>query len=354
MLRPIIIRVVVSALLVFSLSLTGHAEWWKKFSKKERPTFEEIRKGAGKYFKNRKEDSHSGYNQYKRWEWFAHSRLDKEGYFSPQLKWQGWQEKQQRFTSTGMASGTGWQAVGPFNLAVNIGGAGMGRLNCIEFDPQDHNIIWVGAPTGGLWRSTDGGLTWATFTDALPGIGVSDIAIHPEKPEIMYIATGDKGRCSTLSVGIFKSTDRGLSWQVTGLNPAVQEQSIISKLLIHPSNPDTLFTATNKGIYKTDDAGANWVLKSSGDFTDMEVKTSDSSVWYAGRAGYGCTVPPIQVKTGTAYPPGYLSPMQESDVWWLPFRLLHLILFMPSIARKSKARAGNGASMGFIAVPTGG
>ena len=56
---------------------------------------------------------------------------------------------------------------------------GNGRVNCIAFDPVDANIIWVGSPAGGLWKSIDGGNNWTTNTDNLPVLGVSHIAIDP-------------------------------------------------------------------------------------------------------------------------------------------------------------------------------
>ena len=271
--------------MVFFFTANLHAQDWEKLAKKDRPTFQEIQRGVYSFFAGIRETSgrKPGFKQFKRWEWFAESRLDKDGYFDPSLNWNGWLEKEARFGPADKAGGS-WTPVGPSAMP---GLAGLGRLNCIEFDPQNTDIIWVGSPTGGLWKSIDGGQSWTTNTDGLPNLGVSDIVIHPGNPNIMYIATGDKQRGSTLSVGVMKSWDGGQTWNFTGLNPQVTEKYKIGKLVMHPQHQETLIAATNKGIYKTSDGGATWVNKLPGDFFDIEVHSLNSSIWYASRSASG-------------------------------------------------------------------
>ena len=95
-------------------------------------------------------------------------------------------------------------------------------MNCIAFDPFDANIIWVGSPAGGLWKSVDGGANWTTNTDNLPVIGVH-IAINPDNNQIMYIVTGDAYATDTYSIGVLKSTDGGQSWNTTGISYSVDQ-----------------------------------------------------------------------------------------------------------------------------------
>ena len=279
-----IVKIAAVILILFYLPANGYSQLWEKLTKKERPTFVEIQAAADKFYKSLKEGRKPGFKQFKRWEWFAKNRLDKEGYFNPSLNWKGWLEKEERFGPSSAASGSSWKPLGP---SSSSGLAGLGRLNCITFDPHNTDIIWVGAPTGGLWKSIDGGHSWVTYTDYLPNLGVSDILIHPRDPGIMYIATGDKQRGSTLSVGIMKSFDGGHTWQLSGLNPEVTEKCKIGKILMHPDDPGTILAASNKGVYKTFDGGDTWVKKIEGDFFDIEVKPSNSSTWYVSRAGTG-------------------------------------------------------------------
>ncbi|MCP5053495.1 MAG: hypothetical protein GY940_40390 [bacterium] len=263
-----------------------YSQLWEQLTKKERPTFLEIQQAAYQFYDGLKTGRKPGFKQFKRWEWFARNRLDREGVFNLSLNYQGWLEKEFRFGPPGTSgsANAAWTPLGPF---TNTGISGVGRLNCIEFDPQNNSIIWVGAPTGGLWKSTDAGQSWSTSTDHLPNLGVSDIVIHPGNSSIMYIATGDKQRGSALSYGIMKSTDGGVSWQPTALRPGVEEKFKIGKLMMHPDNGETLLCAVNKGIYKTTNGGDTWQLKMDGDFFDLEVHPSDSSTWFASRASNG-------------------------------------------------------------------
>lgn len=283
-----VFKIYILGLLLICLPAALHSQLWEKVTKKELPTFLEIQQAANKFYDGLKEGRKPGFKQFKRWEWFAQTRLDKDGYLDPALNWKGWLEKEQRFGTDSGGAGSDWKPLGPFTVPRTAGsGGGMGRLNCIVFDPRSTDIIWVGAPTGGLWKSMDGGQTWSTNTDHLPNLGVSDIEINPQNPDIMYIATGDKQRGSALSIGIMKSTDGGQTWQFTGLNPDVTEKHKIGKLLMHPDNPEILLAASNKGIYKTTDGGNSWVNKIPGDFFDMEINPADSAAWYATQSGVG-------------------------------------------------------------------
>lgn len=281
-------KIYVALIILFYLPTAVHSQLWRKVAKKEKPTFFEMQQAANKFYENLKEGRKPGYKQFKRWEWFARTRLDKDGYFNAAGNWNGWLEKQERFGPGPGADGSDWRPLGPFGKPQRLrSNGGVGRLNCIEFDPRDTDILWVGAPTGGLWKSMDSGLSWSTHTDRLPNLGVSDIVISPQNPDIMYIATGDKQRGSALSIGVMKSLDGGLTWELTGLNPGVMEKCKIGKLLMHPDNTETLLAASSQGVYKTVDGGDTWENKITGDFFDMEVNPADSSTWYVSQAGAG-------------------------------------------------------------------
>ena len=123
-----------------------------------------------------------------------------------------------------------WTNLGP--NTTSGGYAGLGRINCVAFHPTNSNIMWVGSPGGGLWKTTDGGNNWTTNFDNAVVLGVSSIVVHPTTPNIMYIATGDGDGSDTYSVGILKSTDGGVTWQTTGLNWNVSQGRRIRKILM--------------------------------------------------------------------------------------------------------------------------
>ncbi|MCX6295529.1 MAG: hypothetical protein NTX97_05600, partial [Bacteroidetes bacterium] len=169
-------------------------------------------------FRNKIEKENEGYVMYKRWEQFIEPRVAPSGDRS--LLNNGNLELQKLIESHtykgSMMVGGNWSPMGSFGVPGNGGGAG--RLNCIAFHPTNPNIIWVGAPAGGLWKTTDAGATWSTNTDALPTLGVSSIAIDPTDTNIMYIGTGDQDAGDSYGIGVLKSTNGGLTWNITGLN----------------------------------------------------------------------------------------------------------------------------------------
>jgi photosystem II stability/assembly factor-like uncharacterized protein len=258
---------------------------WRQMLNKKTATFDEIRRAFYKEWRKNGAKKNGMWKQFKRWEWFAETRLDAKGQLNPGLIWKGWLEKQQRFEARDAGLGDYWTELGPVQLPdgsyTSEGSPGMGRLNCITFHPDNPDHIWVGAATGGLWKTTDAGATWSTQTDYLPNLGVSSFIIHPANPAVMYMATGDCDGWDIYSIGVLKSTDGGNTWNPTGLNPDVSSKWRLNKLMMHPSDPDTILAAVTEGLYKSTDGGATWNLKEPGYFRDIEVDPSSPSTWYA-------------------------------------------------------------------------
>lgn len=138
-----------------------------------------------------------------------------------------------------------------------------------------------------MWKTTDNGTTWSTNTDNLPVLGVSDIAINPTNPDIMYIATGDGdlgslyGNGDTKSIGVLKSTDGGNTWNTTGMNWDVTASKLISKLAMNPSFPQELTAATSDGLWRTLNSGTTWTQVKTGYFMDVEFKPNNADTLYA-------------------------------------------------------------------------
>jgi PKD repeat protein/photosystem II stability/assembly factor-like uncharacterized protein len=142
--------------------------------------------------------------------------------------------------------------------------------------------MWVGSPAGGLWKTTNGGTSWTTNTDQLPQtIGCSDLAIDINNPNTMYLATGDADAGDTYSVGLLKTTDGGNTWNKTGLSYYLPQYKQIAKVLIDPTNSNTLYVATNSGVYKSIDAAATFSLSLSGSFKDIEFQPGTPATLYA-------------------------------------------------------------------------
>lgn len=223
----------------------------------------------------------SGYKPFKRWEAFWQHFTDEQGYLPTAGElWNDWKVHQE-FVSKFENEDSNWESVGPFMLANSkTSTSNLGRINVILPDPNNDQIIYAGAPSGGLWKSVDGGANWSPISDNLPQIGVSGIAIHPDDSNTIYIATGDDDAGDTFSAGVFKSADGGLTWNQTGLNPNNSPNSM-NDIYMDPTNKNVLFVATNSGLFKSENAGASWENVLSGNIKDVKLKPGDSNTIYA-------------------------------------------------------------------------
>lgn len=246
--------------------------------------FYDIQKVANEYYEAHSQGKGSGWKQYKRWEYFTEQRVFPSGIRLPQNQiWNEIVEFNSKYGNNNRSAISTWVPMGP-STSANVTGhwnPGLGRINVIALDPNDHNIIYIGAPSGGLWKTIDEGANWTPLTDNQPVLGVSAIAIDPTNTDIIYIGTGDKDANDNYSIGVLKSTDAGLTWNTTGLDWTINQNRTIAKLLINPNDPDILFAGTTDGVYKTTDGGDNWVKTQTGDIDDMEFKPGDPNTVYA-------------------------------------------------------------------------
>ena len=150
--------------------------------------------------------------------------------------------------------------------ARSIGPAGTsGRVAALAVDPRDERVIYVGAATGGLWKSTDRGHTWAPIADDLPVNSIGAIGIAAAAPDVIWIGTGEANARNSMGVGrgVWKSLDGGKTWTHQGLERSEHIEAIVP----HPSDPDVAWLSAmgpawsdgeERGVYKTEDGGVTW------------------------------------------------------------------------------------------------
>ncbi len=304
---------------------------------KDKTTLREIMQVVDSYYdegrKNIERNSGEGeeesneYVQWKRWEWWMSSHLDGQGKFVKnisQLNYAGVQEaerkwgfllndnQQQNRSTTPKLSGSererqaqqvngdnpalaygDWSLVGPTAEGATVTGdiKGLGRFDRIAFHPTNANIIYVGAPSGNLWKTTDGGTTWASVTNGLPAPGVAGIAISPTDGNVVYLLTGDGDSynpgylvydygSSRPSIGVFKSTDGGTSWTQTGPLYTGGDYEA-HHLAISPTDGNHLLATTSQGIYRTTNGGTTWTQVKTGEHWDIEFKPGSNTTVYA-------------------------------------------------------------------------
>ncbi|MFT5763824.1 MAG: photosystem II stability/assembly factor-like uncharacterized protein, partial [Saprospiraceae bacterium] len=190
--------------------------------------------------------------------------------------------KAQRNTSPGFDEP--WTNQGPGNIG--------GRVNTVAVHPSDENILYLGFATGGVFKTTDGGSNWSPIFDDQPFLAIGDIALDPNDSETVYVGTGDVNITGYPAIGngVYKSTDGGLSWTHLGLT----NQRIVSKIIVNPNDSDIVYVScmglpfernNDRGLYKSTDGGLNWeqvlfVSDQSG-IIDMVMNPANPQIIYA-------------------------------------------------------------------------
>ena len=148
----------------------------------------------------------------------------------------------------------------------NIGPGGMsGRITSIDVVNSDSDIMFVGTASGGLWKSTSGGVTWKPVFNDQVTASVGAVAIQQSNPDVIWVGTGEGNPRNSLNggYGIFKSLDGGKSWKSMGL----EKTRHIHRVLIDPTNPEIVYVAAigspwgvhpERGVYKTINGGKSW------------------------------------------------------------------------------------------------
>ena len=182
--------------------------------------------------------------------------------------------------------GLKYRLVGPFR-----GGRATGVAGVIG----DPNTFYFGAASGGLWKTSDGGVTWKPlwdkFPEAAPAVGA--IAVAPSDPNILYVGTGEINIRGNVVVGngLYKSVDAGKTWTFSGL----RDTQVIGRIIIDPKDPNRLFVAAlghpfgpnqERGIFRSGDGGKTWAKvlyvddKTGG--ADVAFQPGNAQVMYAG------------------------------------------------------------------------
>lgn len=148
----------------------------------------------------------------------------------------------------------------------NIGPAGMsGRVTAIDALYSNPEIIWVGAASGGVWMTPNGGTTWEPMFDDQPLINIGALKIQQSNPDVIWVGTGEGNPRNSLNLGegIFKTLDGGKTWKRMGL----EKTRNIHRILIDPTDPQTVYVAAignpygihpERGVYKTTNGGDSW------------------------------------------------------------------------------------------------
>lgn len=203
---------------------------------------------------------------------------------SPEVRWQAW-SKHQELSEASLLHGISWRSIGP---AVQGG-----RVVDVEAVPGQPYSFYVAYASGGIWKTTNNGGSFAPLSDALASMISGDIAVDPQDPQTLWVGTGEPNasRSSYSGLGVYLSRDGGKSFTHKGLTGADR----ISRIVVDPRNSKRIFVAVQgalyssggmRGIYRSDDAGDTWqqVLAGANGWTganELLLHPSDPQVMYA-------------------------------------------------------------------------
>ncbi len=177
-----------------------------------------------------------------------------------------------------------WTLQGPANVA--------GRVNALALHPQNDDILLAGFSGGGIFKTTDGGVNWKPVFDDQPELSIGDITYDPQNPAVVYAGTGDPNMPFNVfnGRGLYRSTDGGESWHYL----ALEQQGIVSKVVVDPLNPQTLYVAcmgnpyvrdNERGVYKSTDGGLTWskvlFVSNQAGASDLVINPQNPNILYA-------------------------------------------------------------------------
>jgi photosystem II stability/assembly factor-like uncharacterized protein len=150
-----------------------------------------------------------------------------------------------------------WRCIGPANPG--------GRIDDFAVVESNPAIIYVGTASGGAWKTSNNGITWKPVFDNQETSSIGDVAVSQSSPDIVWVGTGEPNnrQSSSWGYGVYKSQDGGLTWKNMGL----KDTHHVGRIVIHPENPDIVYVAAlghlwgpskERGIFKTTDGGKTW------------------------------------------------------------------------------------------------
>lgn len=145
-----------------------------------------------------------------------------------------------------------WEALGPGNVG--------GRTRAMLIDPDNANIIYAAGVAGGVWKTTNGGVSWSALTDLIANLAVNSMAMSPQNPSVIYAGTGE-GYFNLGLVrgdGIFKTTDGGATWSQLSSTANKSDFHYVNDLVVSHNNAQVVYAATRAGVFRSNDGGAVW------------------------------------------------------------------------------------------------
>lgn len=258
-------------------------------------------------------------------DWFTFQRMYPFDSIPRDARQLAWQSRVEELNSLELA----WQSIGPTPTASAFPsnwGITSGRINTIAVSPTNSQLILVGGATGGIWRSTNGGTTFAPTSDSQVDLAVQSIAFSPSNSSIVYAGMGDLDGFY-LGSGVLKSTDSGQTWTRVS-NSTLPSPGVTAKIEVDPTNPNRVYLAQYanlgaagccfaSGFYLSTDGGVNWTQTLPGLPRDLVLNPATPQTLYLGmtRVDDGGSLPGLYRSTngGSNWTRIYTTPYDSTS-----------------------------------------
>ncbi|MBA3240022.1 MAG: hypothetical protein H0T60_02195 [Acidobacteria bacterium] len=177
-----------------------------------------------------------------------------------------------------------WRQIGPANMG--------GRTADVEGVAGNPNLVYVATASGGLWKTTNGGVRWTPIFEREGTISIGDVALEPGNPDVIWVGTGESNVRNSVSFGdgVYKSTDGGKNWRHMGL----RDTERVSRILVNPRNPEVVYVGAlghafgpndERGVFMTTDGGKTWTktlyVDAEHGIADMDIDPVNPNILYA-------------------------------------------------------------------------
>lgn len=279
--------------------LEPDAPGWMWMMTSGQPNAVEIEKTYNAWYAERPFEKNSYTQYYKRWMQWARRFVQADGNLHfPTPEEQRLREKEIRATRNSSADRALWTWAGPTRTFHTDGVTKVTwqtNIYCLDIAPSNPAILYAGGETGGLWKTTDKGLSWTLLTANLLHDAFGAVRIHPSNPDVVYAATRGK---------ILKTTDGGATWTEVYTENNLQ----VNGMAIHPDNPEIVLAASDQGLLYSSDGGGGWskqfgqktwtvhfkpgdpatayAIRQNGTGSDFVKSTDHGANWFPGGAGW--------------------------------------------------------------------
>ncbi|HYW69854.1 MAG TPA: hypothetical protein VE961_02395, partial [Pyrinomonadaceae bacterium] len=291
--RPLALVVILA--LFITVLFTASAQK-KRHSKQQtsRPAAERLNKKPGLRREERRENEPVTEDVEGRENWFWHQRMYPFDELPENAREKAWASRP--IDKNIRPEVLTWQPLGPVSTThsfVSKWGVTSGRVSAIAISPTNANLILIGSPTGGIWRSTDGGVNFTAVADNLTDISIGTIAFAPSDPTIVYAGAGDNNNHPYFGQGVLKSTDSGATWTKIS-DTSLTGPGVIRQVAVDPADPTRVYavqyirkdTTTNgnvaSGFWRSTNGGVSWTRTFSGLFRNIALRPGTPLTIYMG------------------------------------------------------------------------